>query len=230
MEGPCPVKTRVTGYVAGNVGYKLLLPANRNARANAWKFGVYKGVMEREVFHRTVQIIESDRIGLYGLFRGDMPKLGTESLHFWGPAEPCEEWQGPPPDECDYFEIDWSLRRSSLEWCLAQYEAVAFGPQRVKRCVMGALKSHADIFELGDTLQVSPDNLTNWLMAGTPFIEDRYANQNPEAWDARHTSRNALTARAVLQLAQYESHWTPHRYWTPDEASAYLKIIGAPPL
>lgn len=227
-NGLDPVKTRVTAYVKDGVGYKLLRPRAVGIRAhpNAWKFGVYKSTMERDKFQRVLQIVESDRIGLASLFRGSEPMIGSDKRAFGAPSEPCEEHIGPPPDGCDYIEIDWALRRSSVEWCRAQHEAIVFGPQRMIRCLEGAMKSHEDLYTLADAIRLDdPRDILGWMIAGPPFIEDRYAAMKPEAWDTRYASRAAREARAILELSLFEAHWVPYTYWKPGEASAYIKSV-----
>ena len=215
-----PERIRCTAYAANGVGYKLLRRSvpNLGQKAVAWRFPVPTHTTVRDIFHRASCILEASPLGLEKLFRGYIPEIRPDAILFhFGPVERCDELHGPPPEDADYFEIDWRLRRSSKRWCDHQSEAYVFGPERVRHLVRGMRAAgHEFATDVCETLEIKHSTLRDWLDRGTEYVRDEFVMLDRHR-RALPRSRYADTVRPILMLAGYEKFSPKAGYWGVDE-------------
>lgn len=232
---PDPARLTTTAYVSGNVGYKVFRLPNPVLRTEgvAMRFYIPQATMARRHFNEVCRIIETDRVGLAMLFKnmgGDVVPHPAQLSYRGIKAEFCKLQDGPPPNDADYAEIDWTIRRYSYEWALKQFQAQVFGPCRIQRCMAGmAAMGHSHVWSAAEQLDINPADLGVMTVIGANWLSDDYALMNPDNWDTRLISRAAREARALLWLAAYEQFWAGQPHWTLDQIAEYNKRVRTTP-
>lgn len=216
-----PERIRCTAYAANGVGYKLFKRSvpDLGQKAVAWRFPVPTHTTTRDIFHRASCILEASPLGLEKLFRGYTPEIKSDEFMFqFGPVERCDELHGPPPEDADYFEIDWRLRRSSKRWHDGQGEAYVFGPERVRHLVRGMRAAgHHFATDVCEVLEIKHATLRDWLDCGTEYVRDEYVMMDRHR-RALPRTRYADRVKPILTLAGYEKFSPPAGYWTVNDA------------
>lgn len=213
--------------------YKLI-PATVTRKAFGISWSMSMDSIRRKV-DKSIKVLEADEGALSEFFGTPLPvdPRAYDLAGMSGKVYIVDPYEGPPPSNCEFYEINFEYRYSELSWVKFQIATGICGQARVCRCVRGLGKrllgenASLGLFHaMAEQIEQPISKLRHWMYVGAPLVRDDIINDDPLDWDFRRASQALLEMRSLLMLQQFEYLWEPHERWTEDQKKDFAAFAA----